>query len=424
MWSNDREILRELAKQKAEIAALPIQQKTKKQWYALNALQPERPMFTIDQLPWHEMDVNNELKLRCEDPFAREVENMLRRELYQWNHFRDDHVIEPFIFIPKIINNVGYGLEIDAEVAEWDDGSVSEKKLTDLSADINSYVYHDQLQSEDDLEKLKIPNITLNQELTAKREEMAKDALNGILEVRMNGREFGIYPIDYIYMWRGTESFFIDFIDQPEFMNKLIKKVADITHAILDQLEEKALLCQPQQIIHCSGAWTDQLPQEGFNPDKPRAKDIWGGGMSQIFSSMSPADHDKYDIEYFKSVYERFGLVAYGCCESLEDKIQYVKKIKNVRKISMSPWVQNRNKGAEQLGKEYIYWAKPSPTILLENCWDPKAALADVQDIYDVCKRHNTPLEYDMKDVSTLNNRPQTIWEWAKMMREFVGRAD
>ncbi len=60
----DREMLRTLAAQVAEIAALPEQQKTIALHKALNGLKPVRPMVMIDQVCWHEMNVKKELTLR------------------------------------------------------------------------------------------------------------------------------------------------------------------------------------------------------------------------------------------------------------------------------------------------------------------------------------------------------------------------
>ena len=57
-----------LAGQVAEIAALPVQQETVALWKALNALKPVRPMVMIDQVCWHEMDVDGSLKLQTEEP--------------------------------------------------------------------------------------------------------------------------------------------------------------------------------------------------------------------------------------------------------------------------------------------------------------------------------------------------------------------
>src|SRR5512137_1974045 len=87
---NDRTILRELGKQVAEIAALPVQQETIRLWKALNGLRPERPMFIIDQVCWNEMETDGELVVQAQDGFCQELERDLRRTLYAWRHMRAD----------------------------------------------------------------------------------------------------------------------------------------------------------------------------------------------------------------------------------------------------------------------------------------------------------------------------------------------
>ncbi len=57
---------------------------------------------------------------------------------------------------------------------------------------------------------------------------------------------------------------------------------------MIDQLEEQGLLCKPQSLIHCTGAWTDELPEKGYDPEKPRTKDIWMFGLAQVFAMVSP----------------------------------------------------------------------------------------------------------------------------------------
>lgn len=90
----DRQVLRELGLQVAEIAALDQQQTTKGLWTVLNGLGRERPMVMIDQIPWHEMGVDDELTLHCIDPLHRQGETDLRRRLYKWRHLRHDLVID------------------------------------------------------------------------------------------------------------------------------------------------------------------------------------------------------------------------------------------------------------------------------------------------------------------------------------------
>ena len=47
----DRSLVRSLAAEVAQIAALPVQRETIDLWKALNGLKPVRPMVSIDQIP-------------------------------------------------------------------------------------------------------------------------------------------------------------------------------------------------------------------------------------------------------------------------------------------------------------------------------------------------------------------------------------
>ncbi len=85
--------------------------------------------------------------------------------------------------------------------------------------------------------------------------------------------------------------------------------------------------------------------------------------MAQIFVSVSPGDAPGVRARLRLPWYERFGLGYYGCCEPLDTKIDIVRKIPNVRKISMSPWVKVE-RGAERIGGDFVFSRKPSPALL------------------------------------------------------------
>ena len=406
MYDKDIEVLRNLAARTAEIAALPVQKDRLRQWIALNALRPERPLFTIDQIPWHEMDVDDFLKLECEDDFARQIETALRRQLYKWEYMRDDLVIESHINIPMAIEGITYGIDV-----------IEQLVMTDDSNDVVSHKYIDQLKTEEDLEKLKFPSIRLDEEENSRREDLAHEAFDGILEVRMDGYTPAYTIWDMIVRWRGLDDLLIDLIDRPEFMHKLMERVTDISIDMLEQLEEKGLLSQPQATVHCSGAWTDELPQEKYNT-RPKAKDLWAFGMAQIFSTVSPEMHDEFEIEYAKRYYDRFGLVYYGCCEPLDKKIDIVRKLPNVRKIAISPWA-DIDHAAAQIGKDFVLSSKPTPAHLAVS-WNPKAAQADIEMLLSVCQKHNCACEFLLKDISTVMYKPETLWEWADIVRNAI----
>ena len=55
LQNHDKAIIRALATQVAEIAALPVQEEKRALWRRLNGLNPVRPMVTINQVCWNEM---------------------------------------------------------------------------------------------------------------------------------------------------------------------------------------------------------------------------------------------------------------------------------------------------------------------------------------------------------------------------------
>ena len=86
-------------------------------------------------------------------------------------------------------------------------------------------------------------------------------------------------------------------------------------------------------------------------------------GLAQMFSTVSPAMFQEFEIDMCMPIFERFGLVYYGCCDPLDRKMAQVRNIPNVRKISMSPWV-DEELGAAEIKGDYVYSRKPNPALL------------------------------------------------------------
>lgn len=406
--NNDKKIIQTLAKQIAEIAALPIHNKRKQEWIDHNSLNPQRPMFMIDQICWNEINVNDELTLQCEDEFARRIENDLRRKLYKWKHIRDDNVIEAFIEIPKVINGGNYNLKISESTLATDDTN-----------NVVSHQFVDQLKTDEDIERLNSNPISYDAIQTEKNVAKAKELVGDILDVKTVGVTMHLGLWDHISMYRGVQEILFDIIDRPEFVHKTMRKFTDITLKNLDTFETLGLLEPAQSIIHCSGGWTNELPKSGFDPEKPRACDTWSMGMAQMFSTVSPAMHDEFEIQYMKPVYERFGLINYGCCEPLDRKIDMIKQVNNVRKISMSPWA-DQQRAAEQMGSDYIFLRKPNPAFVAMDM-DEKEVRDDFEETLRICKENNAIPEFILKDISTVGYKPQNLWRWCEIAREVFG---
>jgi hypothetical protein len=408
LTQTDITILRPLAAQVAEIAALPVQAAKRRLWRQLNGLKPTRPMVMIDQVCWHEMNVDDELTLRCTDPECRGYEETLRRILFQWRHFPVDMVVEPFIRVPKAITNTGFGVEVQETVA-----------VTDPGNDVVSHGYQQQFRSVDDLHKLHVPHISHDAAETERRLSVAHELFDGLLEVRAAGLDPYLSIWDPITTWMGMEKALYALIDQPDLMHGLAQRLRDGYLCLLDQLEALGLLCEPQSLIHCTGAYTDELPAPGYDPARPRTRDIWMFGLAQMFSVVSPRMFKEFEVDYSSPILARFGLVYYGCCDPLDQKMTQVRLLPNVRKVSMSPWV-NQTRGAEAIGHDYVFSRKPNPAFLAHDSFDPQAVRADLLATRDVCERYDCALELILKDISTVRYEPQRLFEWATIAMQVV----
>lgn len=407
--TSDHNILRDLARQLADIADQSQHQETINCWKALNGLQPRRPMVMIDQIPWHEMEIDDELTLQSKDPWCRAVEQQLRRTLYKWSHMPGDMVIEAVIDIPKVICGGGFGPQTREHIA-----------VGDPANDVVGHLYIDQITTEDDLyDKVQLPEVSLDVEATEVVQQRATDIFGGILQVRMQGATPVFAAWDRIVTWRSAESVLWDLADRPDFTHKIMAHFTEVALAQLDQLETQGLLGQPQTLIHCTGAWSDELPAPGYNADHPRAQDLWTYGMAQIFSSVSPQMHKEFWLDYAQRWFARFGLGYYGCCEPLHHKVELIRALPNVRKISMSPFV-DVEAGAEAIGADYVFSRKPSPALLAVESWDADTVRNDLRETMEACERNGCPLELILKDVSTVRYEPQRLWEWNDIARDLT----
>ncbi|GHV81355.1 hypothetical protein AGMMS49944_31460 [Spirochaetia bacterium] len=407
----DRTILRELAARVAEIAALPVQEEKRRLWRKLNGLQPERPMVTIDQVRWDEMNIDNKLTLRCADKECRDYERTLRRILLQWEYFPVDMVVEPFIKVYKAVHNTAFGMTVEEHTL-----------ATFESNEVMSHKFENQFETIDDvMTKIKMPVVTHDTAETKRRMEFASSIFDGIMPLREEGYDPYISIWDPIAQWMSVEGALYGLIDKPEMMHALAKRIADGYMIMLDQLEEQGVLCHSQALIHCTGAFTDDLPAPGFNPQKPRLKDIWMFGLAQMFVTISPAMFEEYEINYMIPIFKRFGLVYYGCCDPLDGKMNEVRKIPNLRKISMSAWAK-KERGAEEIGKKYVFSNKPNPAFIAVTPFDTDHVRKDLAETREICRRYGCPLEFIFKDISTVLSQPMRLKQWADIAMEVAAK--
>jgi hypothetical protein len=405
----DKKILRKLAYQYFEIANSSRNMENIELHKAVNDLRQIRPVVLIDEIPWHEMNINNELTLQCSDPYLRSVEWFFRSNIYKNKYIPADMIVTPFVPVQKVMHSSGNGISIEEEILE-----------TDKENPIVSHKFNDVLATEEDLAKLRTPVITYDKEETMRRFNQVGEILGDILPVRLSGvGYFAFGPWDEVSRYRGVTNLLMDLVERPEFMHRIMRKLTDISLSYLDQLEDLDLLDNNAYSLHCTPIHTDDLPGKGFNGEKVTRKDIWGRGVAQIFGSVSKQMHDEFDITYMIEVLGRCGLVYYGCCEPLDRKIDIVSKIPNLRKISITPWA-DVNVAAEAIGDRYVISSKPNPSSVAVPVLDKDNLRKEIGTILDACRRNNCSCDIVLKDISTCHNRPENIFEWEQTVMEMV----
>jgi hypothetical protein len=405
---SDREILRTLASQLAEVAALPVHAEKARLWQKLNDLQSQRPMVWVNEICWHEMDVAGELTLRAEHPWAREQELDLRRTLYQWRHLPGDMVVNDWLACPLAIHSTDFGIIEDVDIV-----------TTDAASDIVSRHFHIQIHDFEDLEKIKMPVVTHNERATELRYEAMRDVYAGIMPVRRIGQtHIWFTPWDYLIRWWGIEEAMLDLHERPALVHAAVDRMVDAWMTELDQFVEQNLLsldCNNTRIGSGGFGYTQALPGSDFGGTSVQPNNMWGCSNAQIFSDVSPAMHWEFAVEHDLRWLARWGLVYYGCCEPLDRKIDILRRIPNLRKISASPWCRTQRL-VDKVGTDYVISRKPNPAVFAGDVWRPERARDELRQFLEAAR--GCHVELIMKDISTVRHHPQRLWEWARIALE------
>jgi hypothetical protein len=408
--AEDREILRGLGRRKHEAANLPVMAERRQRWFDTNDLRMTKPPIFVDEICWAEMNEDHGLDLRCSHPFAQELEEVLRRELYCFDHDLGDLVVEDYIECPVVVYDSGFHIEEHVEI-----------KHSDRNSEVVSRHFEPYILTMDDVEKIKEPEIYADWERTEQYKELLEEIFDGILPVRVIGSK-GLWftPWDYLIRVMGINETMCNLIDDPDFIEAAVKRYVHCAMVRMDKYRSlgiwasnnsscrvgsggygfcSALAPREEGLTHCG---TDQM---------------WGCGNAQIFTSVSPAMHWQFSLQYEMEWLKCFGVTYYGCCEPLHHKMDILDKIPNLRKVSMSPW-SKKDVAAPRCRGKYVMSCKPSPAIFSVGEFDEELARKAIEDI--IRQTEGCSIEIIMKDISTVAYRPEKLWKWAKIARETV----
>ncbi|MAF09165.1 hypothetical protein CMK11_01840 [Candidatus Poribacteria bacterium] len=407
----DRDVLRGLAEQKAAIAAEPINGERAELWRRLNRLEPTRPLVWINEICWNEMDYEDELTLVTTDPWARGQELGLRRMLYQWRHLPGDMVVDDYMSSPHVAHSTGFGISEKAYIVRTDEtsGTVSRQ-------------FHPQLVEPGDIEKIRMPEVTYDADATQDSYERMCGIYGDILPVRVVGRKnWWFAPWDLLIRWWGVEDAMMDLAVRPDMVHKAMARLVDAYMCELDQIIELDMLTLNNDNTRIGSGgygYIDELPEPTADYGPARTQDMWGCATAQIFSEVSPEMHWEFALQYEAKWLERWGLTYYGCCEPLDLKVEILRRVPNLRKLSMSAWI-DAERAVANVGTDYVMSRKPNPAVFATDEWQPDVARRELIEFLEVAE--GCRVELILKDISTVRYDPERLWDWEGIAMEVAG---
>lgn len=400
MNKHDVSILRDLATRYMAVCSDRVQGERRSLWRQHNSLKKTRPLIYVRAFAWKEMPQS---QCRCEDSFFRSYEDFFRRRLF-WNTVQDDSVFEPWVTVQATYRCQGWGVDIKRQYSDEARGSFKvDYPLKELA----------------DIEKLVVPRHEINEEQTAANAALLQDAIGDLITINidrspvLSGRTDISGDLGYL---RGIENFMMDVYDNPAWMHRLVKFMSD---GILKTQEEAQAAGDWGLTSHYNQAmpYAEELPDPAPNKFGIERRQLWVAMAAQEFTAVSPAMHNEFLLRYQLPILKEFGLVAYGCCEDLTNKIDMLRQIPNLRRIAVSPFADVA-RCAEQIGREYVLSYRPSPVDMVGYGFEPDRIRSILRRDLQACK--GCHVDITLKDVETVQADPDRVRKWVAVTRKVI----
>lgn len=412
MTNSEKQYLRELAKKQMEYSQLPIMREREKNWYLHNDLKGEIPMIHIETWTF-EQDIL--AKPFCTSAGAKEIELQIKRSILNHEVIGDDRVVEDYFAVGWNIDFKVFNLNIEQEYANSSSGNNLGHKFIHPITDIES-----------DIKKLEKSTFSVDKKKTEAWINFVNEAIGDILPVKLSMSSPSFCLTQIIVHLMGMENMIYSMLDYPEEFNELVKRITNDHIDYFKWMEKEGLLVLnngSNVVSQGTFGFTKDLPSNDFNEkSEVKLKDVWGYMDSQETVNMAPDMFGEFFFPSYKKVSELFGLVNYGCCEpvnSIWDK--YISTMTNLRKVSISPWCNEKFMGDSLKGGKVIYHRKPSPNFIgVGKEFDEEAFREHIRKTIENAK--GCKLEFSFRDVYTLNGDMRKPRRAVEIVREEIER--
>ena len=406
----DREILRDLAKKYMEICSNHKYNELRKLWTEKNSLQRTRPLILVS-FGMHNVwcrHLFGDHTLSCGNEFLLMYERQLKMHLFHAD-IEDDWIAEPYLVVGAVFTqdawNGLWGIPVSFIKPDQEGGAVK---------------YEPALKNWDMMNLLKAPQHKIDEEKTKERFNLLNDTIGDIIPVAVNRGPmclgFAMDISTHLGRLRGHEQLMLDMYDAPENLHTLLSFMRDGILAEQKQAEDAGditLLNHTNQAM----PYCRELEPPAINSGPRKRKHIWGYSAAQEYTLISPAMHEEFLLQYQIPILEKFGLVAYGCCENLTEKINMLRKIPNLRIIAVTP-TANVHRCAEQIKTDYVLSWRPNPADMVCYGFDEARIKKIVSDAMNSLEHCHTIIV--LKDIETVQNEPQRLKKWVKLVRDIT----
>jgi hypothetical protein len=404
--NSDRDILRRLAERVRTISSEKAQEEKRQLWYDHNSLRTKQPVVLCDpENGWNE--IITEDMVECSGDLARRWEVVLRKEIFWGESIQDDRPIEPSFSIGYTFKESDWG--VDLQYIGGHGGG--------------AYTWNTPIENIEDVKKLHFSSIDVDYKTTLQTLSLAHEVFRGILQPRIRAVwwwSFGM-TVDLIRMV-GLTQMMMYMYDNPALLHKVMDFLSKNNLDRLDFLEENGLLTlnNDDSYIGSGGiGYCRELPVGRVDTSHVKTADMWGFSESQETVGVSPAMFEEFVFQYQLPILQRFGLNCYGCCEPVDTRWHALKKIPNLRRVSVSAWA-DRKKMGEYLQDKYIFSWKPNPAFLAVPHLDIEGARKYVRETLEAAR--GCVLEIIMKDNHTIGRNPENVTAWVHVVREEIDR--
>lgn len=403
----DRQVLRELAARYAELCASERNRSALGRWRDLNNMRAKRPLvFANTFLLAPEIDPHLPA-LCCQDEALRSVELWFQRVLWAAT-LEDDRYFDPWFTVrAAMLQQEGI----------W---GIEPKRVEDAAS--RGFRHLPVLTRMEDLDGLKAtPHRVLDPDPPLAR--MLEDIFGDLLPVHRNRNS--IYHI-----WAGVigpaaghlfglEELLLALYENPEMVHRFMAFASENIVKNFKECEAAGDWSTADYWYYNTPPHCDVLPEPRAGTHGAPLKDLVGFAHSQEFESVSPDMFEEFLLNYQRPILELFGRVSYGCCDTLDHKLDAISKIANLSKITAGP-LANPACYPERFGKLAVISWRPIPSLMVPDRFDADAQRRQIREGFEALR--GCQVEVHLHDLMTVRNDISRIFTWARIAREEAER--